>query len=617
VSSVFPGAIDDFDTSMLPGGPMSVPSHAAQHQKIGDALEKIEATLGFGRPDAEVATPTAVGAASLSVTRGAPSAIFNNRLVQLGIGTPSNFEARQVISLSGSTFALGNALNFAHAAGEPIYWLKDATVTPWHYGANGQPGVLDDGPQLQRMFLDASVLAIPVGGLSGLRIYGGGGPVADGTVPLYIPGSLIEELFLHIGNGVGAAPFQVGQYAVRTCRDTGQVVATGSHRLTIQGGLNADDAKVFVDHKISFTDACTPAGSFPTGIIPGHVYGVKATAGNGGSWFTIYDWDDVTKAEVAVGTGGSGWYFTSMDNQAHHNWKHVRIHAYGVGQNGVSLACQQQSSFQSLYLEHGTNQTTNRGATMLAVQGQGGRFDDLTVRVLEKTIGVAYNGSTLQKFSTYFSVIAEYGTGDTTPAVTVTDSFHLKWDGHWFESRGIIEISGNCSTLDFGTPYLGGTQINDLTTNASWQMGMAKSSNSSSDIVYSHDGFRAFTINGGTGGNGDADGGGAFFGIIKPSSRPPVFPYRTTRSGVGSGPLSIWNQIVLVNGPAALTIPQSAIIEGVDWIIKRQNTTGNVTVTPASPATVTDAAGTVSSALTITTSAAVHIVCSGGNIYVI
>lgn len=138
MSSVFPGAIDDFDTSMLPGGQMSAPSHAAQHQQIGDALEKIEAhVLDLNHGSAKIKSGGAAGTNTVTLV-GAPGimSVIGGGGLLIDAGTPeSEFIRITAATPSGSNTAvtLAHNLQFSHSAGDLCYYEPpsgDATLIP-------------------------------------------------------------------------------------------------------------------------------------------------------------------------------------------------------------------------------------------------------------------------------------------------------------------------------------------------------------------------------------------------------------------------------------------------------------------------------------------------------
>jgi hypothetical protein len=354
VSSVFPGAIDDFDTSMLPGGPMSVPSHAAQHQKIGDALEKIETRLGTGGAPASVlAAPSGPGT-SLGTRVIQTIAALNLTIgmrVATGVGT-SKCEIRRVTGTAagGTQVTLNQDLNLVHSAGEQVYILAMpyAPLDWWDAASQGYTGIMG-------ALIDVAETGASIYGLSGQPEAG-----YYSSYPLSIPDyatlfhvwlaanvpfgidCTIGKFGNFYSNTVGTMP---GQDFITCAGQFGHVLSVDATTDTISLDGDPGGPPGFSGTKGPIQFHPRPGSTLPAGLEPGRIYWVKtmATVGYPHTQVTL-SLDQFGSTTVNITDAGTGSFVWFSMGQTRARMFFCRFSGGNVrGLNGVNIATNQPS----------------------------------------------------------------------------------------------------------------------------------------------------------------------------------------------------------------------------------------------------------------------------------
>lgn len=554
-----------------------------------------------GVPDGVLLSSQSQGDTTLTLT-ATPDATFNKAGLIIGVGWGKLFEAHEVSSLSGAAFTLANPLHFNHAAGDPVFIIRDGFVNPFYYAGtiSGDP----DFSVFQRMLYECFEEGVGVDGTTN----GAAAPHQQLMFPN--PSFLgVQNVTLAAANagwigGVESAT-KLHSAANIVCKWAGRFTSSGT---TITWPYTTNSSlQLAANNEVLFNDPYGKAdgsgSNLPSGINPGQIYYVKTTpTGN-----TITIAATIGGTAITVGTG-SGIGYSGMGGLGKVRMRNFHTNNQVTGLHGWFVCAQQLS-----YLEH--LQALHQGGSgtyaVVVGPGQGLYMEDWNLQTTDLTSRCLYmTGASLMQHKGYLNMISN---ASDNVVADFDNNFSIEFDGIWCETAGNINLnhpdSGTNRKLSFGQMY--GTCIQDKSSTVSqpwgtdsWDYDGSEVSGGGSPTAtgYDHTGtlmwyYESFSA-GGELGHGAADTNQNGPGVEKKYNAPPNLKTRvptpsfTLTSSGDSLPVLYEKAFIdtTSTNPWILVIDKQDIFGGNAFKFQRVAGANAIRLTPESPKTIDGAA---------------------------
>lgn len=576
--SSFPTSIDDFDTSMTAGGPMATPSHAAQHVKIGDALEKMQTSLAAGQfADYTLKNPASAGETSLVLRRPMPALGASYAMILVGVGL-ATAELVYVVPTGSATLNLSSStsLRRPHVADEKLVVLTDELCPLW-YGAKGD-GATNDWVALMRCHIDSQAVQLPINGQG--RDYAI-------SQPLTFASSKIKQLL--ISSSGSYAPIVSPSTSSYTrnammpiCQDYLPFSAAGGSTTISIPGARAGALSFAAANGFVYIFNNPDGASFPSGITEGVPYYVK-TGDDTAKTITV----SATPGGAAITVGaGSGYSAGGIFQLSRAYWDDIRCNINSNNVSGVMLNNQQDGYVKKMRIGM-ANITGSIGALI------GGQWNVLN-KFQADDPGAGSYGIYLTGTGHSIDEIVAEGVGTHIGCYANFVSI-----GHfWMEDDSAtavgLKIEGSTRGLKVGHIYCAGMSkiLKVETTDASFEIDMIHYGGAAGVIDYN--GALLYV---GTNATAEGDNQGILKGLRKAIGSDSFFELdnRISLTKTSAYTMRLSDRVVFADpagGTFAVTAPWAGWSR-MPWTVKNIHASNSCTIIAVAGETFDDAAGPV------------------------